>query len=84
MPLCRAHPASQHRYYLEDSESAAVLGTPETAPQLEAVTKDLPLLLAEGEMAGDEEVPVLERREDSQPAMMLYTSGTTGPPKGEE
>ena len=83
VPLCQSHPASSLSYYLQDSGASLVL----VSPDLQHVVSDLGVKVHvleqdEHDEASEvtEAVPV--RSSSSSAAMILYTSGTTGSPKG--
>ncbi len=85
VPLHPDHP--DHAYYLDDAEVSTLVVSPELAERGEALAEGralrvLPVDPGEGDRAdatGPAELPVVaaDRR-----ALMVYTSGTTGKPKG--
>jgi len=86
VPLCQAHPAATLKYYIEDSGAEAVVVTQDLADKLKVVVEELGIKMillekVEEEEKGDEAINHVSFLESS-PAMFLYTSGTTGPPKG--
>lgn len=89
VPLYWGHPRSVLEYYIKDSQSALLVSTKAYADSLQPIAKelDLPLVVID-------EVPKTEtfaaskqkaeewKRLKHKDAQILYTSGTTGPPKG--
>lgn len=82
VPLALSHPPVELEYVLRDAEAAIVLAAPDSAAQIEplaisAGARFLVTALALG--AGTARLPALAL---TRRAMMVYTSGTTGKPKG--
>jgi len=83
VPLATSHPPAELAYVLDDSEPEVVVVHPSLAERVAGVATErnievrrTPTLIAEGPMAS------LPELTGSRRAMMLYTSGTTGRPKG--
>jgi long-chain acyl-CoA synthetase len=76
-------------YYLGDSEAKAVIGWHEIASTLEPAATEIGVecIVMDGEslagpLAGAEPLPEVTDRAAGDTAVILYTSGTTGKPKG--
>lgn len=79
VPLCEKHPLPAMQYVLEDTAAAFIICTAEFRSFLEPLGTFSPLLEYETLSGPEMAMPKInpERR-----AMILYTSGTTGLPKG--
>jgi malonyl-CoA/methylmalonyl-CoA synthetase len=83
VPLATSHPEAELAYVLDDAEPEAVVVHPSLLGRISGVAADrgipvlqTPALIAAGPVASLPEIG------DRRPALMLYTSGTTGRPKG--
>lgn len=84
VPLCLQHPAPELAYVIEDSDASIVIATPELADRVEATanarnSRFISTADVYGEAPPQGPLPTLD---DKRRIMMVYTSGTTGKPKG--
>lgn len=84
VPLALAHPEPELEHVLDDSGAELLVASPGLRPRVAGLAerKGLPLLVL-GEDADARGVPpTLDTLDDEAVALLLYTSGTTGRPKG--
>lgn len=86
VPLYHQHPDSMLEYYIKDSQTTVLLTTKEYRDRIEQLGKSLglPTVVVDGML--DENADTFEEKNwdmlKDKDALMMYTSGTTGPPKG--
>jgi malonyl-CoA/methylmalonyl-CoA synthetase len=77
-----SHPAAELAHVLDDSDPATVVAHPSFESRLREVVQPRGLKLALTSDMMENAVAALPDVADARRAMMLYTSGTTGKPKG--
>lgn len=92
VPLCNSHPINMYEYTIEDCNAEILVSSSDYASKLEPMAKEkdfnvmfLPDVDADLQAASSEELTTMEQCEqswDERDAMIVYTSGTTGRPKG--
>jgi malonyl-CoA/methylmalonyl-CoA synthetase len=82
VPLAISHPPAELAHVLDDADPAVVIAHPDLEERLREVAdpRSIPVALTSDLLgAGPGELPDID---EGRRAMMLYTSGTTGKPKG--
>ena len=82
VPLCTLHPEPELRYVIENSKASILLAHKDLANRVWTIAEDLGIRFAVGSEVFRHDVVELPRVAVTRRAMMLYTSGTTGKPKG--
>lgn len=80
VPLSPLHPESEQRWFCERSNTRAIVVSESFSERVRPYAGDRPVLAIEALRSGDPSAP--SSVADDHPACILYTSGTTGKPKG--
>lgn len=82
VPLCLTHPQPELAYVLDDAQPVTVVTAPEYQEALRSLTGERSIRLLGLEDLKARPIDQLPAIADHRRAMILYTSGTTGQPKG--
>ena len=80
VPLCTKHPFSSIEYVINDTQASTIICSPEYEELLAPFKERNLRFLPTGDMK--DKIDTLPDIETNRRAMILYTSGTTGSPKG--
>ncbi|WP_017715642.1 acyl-CoA synthetase [Kamptonema formosum] len=82
VPLCVSHPRPELEYVIADSDASTLIAHPDFEPVLRPIAEErgLRFLLTSDTLPAD--AGALPEVDISRRALILYTSGTTGKPKG--
>ncbi len=81
VPLSQLHPEAEQRWFVETSGASAIIVAEELAARVGPYAGERPVLAIEELCAHAEPAEPAESKSDDT-ALILYTSGTTGKPKG--
>ena len=82
VPLCVMHPAPELAHVIDDCGASIVVADAEFESLLRPLAKQRGLRFVPSEEFQNGQAASLPKVQPSRPAMILYTSGTTGKPKG--
>ena len=82
VPLCARHPAPELEYSIGHAGAEIIIGSREFEDRLKPLADKLGALFIPWDEGAGQEARDLPSVDPRQPAMMLYTSGTTSRPKG--
>lgn len=85
VPLCVVHPRPELEYVITNAAASIIIAHPDFADQLQAIASELAIkFLTTTDLLANSAFGLvnLPDVETSRPALILYTSGTTGKPKG--
>ncbi|MFB2918011.1 acyl-CoA synthetase [Aerosakkonema funiforme] len=82
VPLCVSHPRPELEYVIADSDAAIIIAHPDFEAVLRPIASERNLRFILTSETLPEEVALLPEIDITRRALILYTSGTTGKPKG--
>jgi malonyl-CoA/methylmalonyl-CoA synthetase len=82
VPLCVSHPRPELQFAIDDSQATILVAHPQLRGALEPIARDRDLRLLSTDELRAPAAGKLPQVDAQRGAMLLYTSGTTGKPKG--